>query len=766
MTNPAPEPQAVSPDVALRRSLLWIDKPRERTAWLWIGGEPGTGKSELLRTVAGRAADSVFVDCAGRPVEEIAQELAERCGATQPHRYDTGFADAVRHISRNFVVLLANTQWAGRLRTTVEPQRVVGQLVDLLRRYPKPGVALRLLVEVEDAPAAVASYAGRHLTLARTAEAGPAPERPASGAARALALAEARDVPLPVWSLLCSATGDPHTEQQLQELIAADATTNSPRYESHQDDFGTSVVSLRHEPMATEYRRSLPADEAREMHHRIYDALSAATEDHDSVRNYTRTALPGHAAAAGLFDDLLGDLRLLAQLDHRTLFEAFESMYFQRPVPLNSRSFRLRYLTERGVVSSSPGEWLALLHHSLMVERAEQNEGSERSEGNKGNEGNEEGEVSAAPAEDEGGGGRGHQAGPPAASQLWAAAPHIRAPWRTLWANGTAPGTLTTWHLVRRPHVRRLQVAGTPAGEIATAWDPQGNPQTWSMERGERLPAPLETDRSAAEQTLADQGLSGWRPAGEAEGAVDLPRMPRFVRRAARRGNRAVMVSEDSVFVIDIDPEESAQQAPGVLKNMIRTTTKPGSAPFPPEAVRPTPAWYASVWPAGTFRRVPATAVPHGITHTETRTFLTETGLPFLRGEFLELSLLDLSTEPLEEADWADLNSPASPHRTADVARGPYYRLGEWQGARLLLEGGSGRVLQDGASGLTDALAATSLRNFVLMVRLYYWWFASDWSVDDLEPTLQEWLSTVDAEAFASDCWQRVFGDADFSDRV
>lgn len=165
----------MSPDVAVRRSLLWIDKPRERTAWLWIGGEPGTGKTELLRTVAGRAADSVFVDCAGRPVEEIAQELAERCGAAQPQRYDTGFADAVRHISRSFVVLLANTQWAGRLRTTVEPQRVVGQLVDLLRRYTKPGAALRLLVEVEDAPAAVASYAGRHLTLARTADTGPAP---------------------------------------------------------------------------------------------------------------------------------------------------------------------------------------------------------------------------------------------------------------------------------------------------------------------------------------------------------------------------------------------------------------------------------------------------------------------------------------------------------------------------------------------------------------------------------------------------------------
>ncbi|MCF3144091.1 SUKH-4 family immunity protein [Streptomyces platensis] len=748
MTNPAPEPQAVSPDVAVRRSLLWIDKPRERTAWLWIGGEPGTGKTELLRTVAGRAADSVFVDCSGRPVEEIAQELAERCGAAQSQRYDTGFADAVRHISRNFVVLLANTQRAGRLRTTAEPQRVVGQLVDLLRRYTKPGVALRLLVEVEDAPAAVASYAGRQLTLSRAADTGPAPERPASGAARALALAETREVPLPVWSLLCSATGDPHSEQQLQELIAGDTPTNSSWHKTCQDDLGTSVVSLRHESMAAEFRGSLPVDESRAMHQRIYDALSAAPEDRDSVRNYSRTALPGHAAAAGLFDSLLGDLRLLAQVDHRTLFEAFESVYFQRPVPLNSQAFRLRYLAERGVVSSSPGEWLALLHHSLMMEKAERNEEGERSEGNEGR------------------GDRGHPSGPLAASQLWAATPRIRAPWRTLWADGTAPGTLTTWNLVRRPHVRRLQVAETSAGEVAAAWDPQGNLQAWSMERGDRLTVSPKVDRSASGQILADQGLSGWRPAGEAEGAVDIPRMPRFVRRAARRGNRAVMASEDGVFVIDIDPEESAQQAPGVLKNMIRTTTKPGSAPLPPEASRPTPAWYASVWPAGTFRRMPATALPHGITHTETRAFLTETGLPFLRGDFLELSVLDLSTEPLEEADWADMPSPVSPHRTADAAGGPYYRLGAWQGARLLLEGGTGRVLQDGASGLTDALAATSLRNFVLMVRLYYWWFASDWSVDDLEPTLQEWLSTVDAEAFTSDCWQRVFGDADFSDRV
>ncbi|MEU8785872.1 SUKH-4 family immunity protein [Streptomyces sp. NPDC048637] len=726
MTNPAPEPQAVSPDVALRRSLLWIDKPRERTAWLWIGGEPGSGKTELLRTVAGRTADSVFVDCAGRSVEEIAQELAERCGAAQPHRYDTGFAEVVRHISRNHVVVLANTHEAGRLRTSVEPQRVVAQLVDLLKRGPKPGVALRLLVEVHDAPAAVAAHAGRHLTLARTTDAPSAGERPASGAARALALAEARDVPLPVWSLLCSATGEPHTERQLRELVAAEDSTGT-WYKTYDDDALGMRVSLRHESVAAEYREALSTETARTMHERLYDALSDAAEIRDSVRNYARTALPGHAAAAGRFDSLLGDMRLLAQVDHRALFEAFESVYFHRPVPLDSPASRLRFLAERGALSSSPGEWIALLHHFLMVQ---------------GGEGTD---------------GRG---GRDAAAELWEAAPHSQVPWRTVWADGTAPGTLTTRHLVRRPHVRRLQVSETPAGEIAAAWDPQGNLQAWSMERGDRLPPPQEAV-GVAGQVLADQGLSGWRPAGAAEGAVDIPRMPRFVRRAARHGNRAVMASEDSVFVIDIAPEESAHRAAGVLKNMIRTTTQPGTAPFPPEALRPTAAWYASVWPAGTVRRVPATALPDGITHAETRAFLTETGIPFLRGKFLELSTLDLSTEHLEETDW-DSRSLESPE---DMV-GSCYCLGEWQGARLLLDGSSGRVLQDGASGLTDALAATSLRNFVLMVRLYYWWFASDWSVDNLEPDIQEWLSTVDAEAFASDCWQRVFGDADFSDRV
>ncbi|TXS39711.1 hypothetical protein EAO75_43765 [Streptomyces sp. uw30] len=137
--------------------------------------------------------------------------------------------------------------------------------------------------------------------------------------------------------------------------------------------------------------------------------------------------------------------------------------------------------------------------------------------------------------------------------------------------------------------------------------------------------------------------------------------------------------------------------------------------------------------------------------------FLSTIGFPCVTG-FLELDttgLADTGLRPVAEP----VGKPAEAEST-------YFSLGSWQGARLLLDGRDGSVLQDGSSGIDDALAGSSLSQFVAMVRLYYWWFASDWSIEDTETDVRHWLNRIDPQAFRTQGWQRVFEDYNFDDRV
>ncbi|MBK3647428.1 hypothetical protein, partial [Streptomyces sp. MBT33] len=92
MSASAPQSAEVPFDVALNSVLRWIDRPRDSSAWVWLGGTEGTGKSELLREVAGRHPDALCLDCAGMHCEEIARELADSFGVASPGTYRDNFA--------------------------------------------------------------------------------------------------------------------------------------------------------------------------------------------------------------------------------------------------------------------------------------------------------------------------------------------------------------------------------------------------------------------------------------------------------------------------------------------------------------------------------------------------------------------------------------------------------------------------------------------------------------------------------------------------
>ncbi|MFI8233116.1 SUKH-4 family immunity protein [Streptomyces sp. NPDC085900] len=639
--------------------------------------------------------------------------MADFFGVGAPDTYGRTFAEGVTKIATGPVVILANTQWAGALRTTREPERVVHQVArTLIRNHPR-GVRMRILIEVDDSAGTAASLRGRELTLvgpdeqdvSLTGSLSPAE----TTAFRALALAESRTVPSAVWSVLCSALGHDVSVRQLEQLVAEDSSATLTRASS---EAGGLEVAFRRESTARAWRETVPAEDIGRFHAQVLTSLRSA-EPTSAVDRYIHLAAAGHAAAAGVFEAFLEDASIMAKVGHHSLFEAFEAAYHDRPVPPAGLAANLHYMAERGVWPATHGEWLAFWHHALL---------------NRGVSGKD------------------------LADRLVAAADSSTWPWVTLWAHGTGPGMATTERVVKRPTVRRLQVLQAPSVSLTVATDGEGNSSVWELDSGKPATDPGDVPEAPGSIT-ADQGLHGWRPAGAADGCVDLPRMPRYVRRAVRTGDRAVMSSSDGVFAIGIHSSSPDGAPTEVLKRLLPTNTTVATTDMPTGAVHASTEWFEQVWGTAVLKRLAEDSLPSDLVDADARGFLTEVGFPCLTG-FLELDTLDLSATGLTPV----------PGSVAD--KGTSFRLGTWQGAQLLLDGTTGKVLQDGSSGIDDPLAGTSLRQFVTMVRLYYWWYASDWPVEDAEADLRAWLARIDADAYATQSWQRVFEDYNFTDRI
>ncbi|MGW0551202.1 hypothetical protein [Streptomyces altiplanensis] len=68
-----PNQNEVRAELAMNRALRWIGRPRDASAWLWIGGRADSGRTELLREVVARQPAATCVDCAGRSAEGVAR---------------------------------------------------------------------------------------------------------------------------------------------------------------------------------------------------------------------------------------------------------------------------------------------------------------------------------------------------------------------------------------------------------------------------------------------------------------------------------------------------------------------------------------------------------------------------------------------------------------------------------------------------------------------------------------------------------------------
>ncbi|MFI9802294.1 hypothetical protein [Streptomyces sp. NPDC052302] len=203
----------------------WRELPARQQRVFSVLGPGLSGKTAYLRAVQDRWADAVFIDCRGMSADAVATGMRDECRAAPA--------------GRPCVLLLANMQYAGDVVTSTEPTRVAELVAPKFRRKQ----AREVWIMTENDPDLVAwdRIAEYEVTLpppASTDEA--AREEPtAVGWLGALAAAELRQVPLPVWQLPCSVRGVPADTsallsfaQERPELLVVEEDRSSVAFRS------------------------------------------------------------------------------------------------------------------------------------------------------------------------------------------------------------------------------------------------------------------------------------------------------------------------------------------------------------------------------------------------------------------------------------------------------------------------------------------------------------------------------------------------------
>lgn len=211
-------------------------------------------------------------------------------------------------------------------------------------------------------------------------------------------------------------------------------------------------------------------------------------------------------------------------------------------------------------------------------------------------------------------------------------------------------------------------------------------------------------------------------------------------------------------FIVDVQAVPELQPDLPAMPNpfMDSPITRAGVWECPPPALAegaPSRAWLEATFGRGTCRPLQEDELPAGLVHTESRQFLMETGLPVLAHHLPFMSTIDAAETGLVPMLWPEHAIPA------DVT-GPFYHLGCWGGGIVLLDGGTGAVVADGNTGYGDAILASSLRNFFILLRLCHEFLVSDFATNyergDALESLQEWANKIEPLTEDALIWQHA----------
>ncbi|WP_222724054.1 ATP-binding protein, partial [Streptomyces sp. uw30] len=145
----------LNPEEASDRISSQLAKLPPKRGIIYVDGPSGAGKTALLADFAASTTGAVLVDATGRSAEEVADQVMRAIGVSYGdfrsiHALTSLVDDLV--FDRKFdprIVVVTNTQWAGKRRFTDEPLGVAaGGIVGAFSRRSKE-TNIKLVVEVD-----------------------------------------------------------------------------------------------------------------------------------------------------------------------------------------------------------------------------------------------------------------------------------------------------------------------------------------------------------------------------------------------------------------------------------------------------------------------------------------------------------------------------------------------------------------------------------------------------------------------------------------
>ncbi|MFZ3566362.1 SUKH-4 family immunity protein [Streptomyces sp. BH097] len=642
--------------------------------------------SAVVRQTHEQVPGSVIVDATGLTAEQVLRQaltaLDVELPADRPHAWRFGLGAW----PQERLLLVVNTHRAGPTRRSYEAERLVTRTLPQLARG-------KLTVLIHTVPGLLPSDAVPRTVFRVSAPAtGPTPT-PDSSALRALALAEPRFVPLPVWAQLVTAlTGETASEDELAALVR-----ESPGVLRT----GPLGVSFADEGLAERLRRDTgteaDSDELRRLHGHMVDWLTRSAPDfrhpegwarHGSVGLYAATGLAMHAVQAGTYEDLLQDGRVVANLPQTALMDAARSITFC--IPGNTAAADAIHLWGWGIVPRQQTEWASWMHLMALSR-------------------NDRAFASAVSSSG------------------------VALPWRAKWAKWRPPGGLHADFLEAgrlaalaeacfegRPAVAGLQRRTVNEEELLYV-------SIWDMETGEQLTEPLEDD-----DILEEYGTElTWPPApGHTLAAPDSV-SELFAASLPRRDDHAFMlpcvplpVGEVTVFAGDlgllaIEPSNSVSLSDFGARSLPLSGDYTDAGPCSPvDAPAPSHEDLITLFGEDLIHPIQPEDLPDRLTDPATRELLLEFGLPYMKEGAMglfpfgnwEMGVLD------ELPSWPEGIDPVT-------ETGPFFQIGKWVGGKLVVDGPTGHVLrvptEPGEDHLGGLPVTESLKEFLTLVAVF-----------------------------------------------